>query len=187
MVLNYFGEGCFRLQSGELSVLVNPNSNRLKADVTLRTLTTNEAPATADEINFPGEYEVKGIEIQGFPIPGESNEKYTKTIFAITWEEMRFVVLGHLSGPLPAAMIEDLGEPDVLFVPTGDSHFIEAGDAAKLIKQLEPKVIVPIYYKTPNDLAKAMGVKPEEEEKFVFKKKDIVTMKNKLVTIESKG
>ena len=48
MVINYFGNGCFRLQSGETSVLVNPENNRLKADVTLKTLTATEVDASAE-------------------------------------------------------------------------------------------------------------------------------------------
>jgi L-ascorbate metabolism protein UlaG (beta-lactamase superfamily) len=187
MVLNYFGEGCFRLQSGELSVLVNPTSNRLKADVTLKTIVSPEEHPSPDEIAFPGEYESKGIEIQGWQLTGESTEKFLKTVFQVTWEEMRFVFLGHLSGPLPNEIIEELGEPDLVFVPTGDDHFIPAPDAAKLMKQLEPKIIVPAYYKNSTDLEKAMGVKAEREEKFVFKKKDIADAKSRLIVLESKS
>jgi hypothetical protein len=33
MVVNYFGNGCFRLQSGETSILLDPENNRLKADI----------------------------------------------------------------------------------------------------------------------------------------------------------
>jgi hypothetical protein len=187
MVLNYFGEGCFRLQSGELSVLVNPTSNRLKADVTLKTIVSPEEHPSPEEIAFPGEYESKGIEIKGWQLAGESTEKFLKTVFQVTWEDMRFVFLGHLSGLLPNEVIEEMGDADLLFIPTGDSHFIPAADAAKLIKQLEPKLIVPAYYKTPGDLEKAMGVKGEREEKLVFKRKDIADAKGRLVVLDSKS
>jgi L-ascorbate metabolism protein UlaG (beta-lactamase superfamily) len=186
MVLNYFGEGCFRLQSGELSILVNPTSNRLKADVTLKTIAPTDT-VSSEEITFAGEYEVKGIEIQGWEIKNESTEKYVKTIFAVTWEDMRFVFLGHISEPLSAEYIEEIGEPDILFVPTGDEHFLAGEAAAKMIKQIEPKIIVPAYYKNASDLVKALGVKPETEEKLVFRKKDIADAKNKFVMLEAKG
>ena len=44
MVITYYGNGAFRLQSGDTVLLLNPENNRLKADVTLRTLagTTTE-------------------------------------------------------------------------------------------------------------------------------------------------
>ena len=121
MVINYFGNGCFRLQSGDTSVLVNPENNRLKADVTLKTLTATEADAAVeptDEIvfSFPGEYEEKEIEILGFPVAEESTDKFLKTTYAIFWEGMKFVFLGHLSKPMDATLMEEFSEPDV-FTP----------------------------------------------------------------------
>ena len=72
MIVNYFGDGCFRLQSGELSLLVNPTNNRLKADVVLKTLAAPDGvPLSGAEIAFPGEYEIKGIEIHGLPMEKE--------------------------------------------------------------------------------------------------------------------
>src|SRR5579864_3378087 len=128
MVVNYFGNGCFRLQSGETSILVDPENNRLKADVVLKTLTgtTDEAIAEISEgtiIAFPGEYEVKGIEIVGFPISGESTEKFLKTAYVVLWEEMKFVFLGHLSQPIDAKLMEEFSEPDFLILPAGGGHF----------------------------------------------------------------
>src|ERR1700722_13202672 len=131
MIITYFGNDCFRLQSGETSLLIDSESNRLKADVVLKTLTptaTSEAlelDASATSISFPGEYEAKGMEIIGFPVTGESTEKFLKTVYMVTWEEMKFVFLGHLSRPLDASLMEEFSEPDVLFLPIGGGHFLE--------------------------------------------------------------
>ena len=187
MIINYFGEGCFRLQSGNLSLLVNPANNRLKADVVLHTLNLTDAAPNPEDIAYAGEYEVKGIEIQGWQLDGESNNKFIKTVFAVDWENMRFVILGNISKSLPADIQDELGEPDVLFVPTGDAHFISAADAAKLVKQLEPKIVIPVYYKkNADEFGKAMGVKPEIEEKLVFRKKDLSEGKRRVVVVEAK-
>ena len=185
MVINYLGDGCFRLQSGELSVLVNPANHRLKADVVLRTLTLANVAPPPDEIIFPGEYEVKGIEIQGYPLAAESTDKFIKTVYLVRWEEMQFLFLGHISKPLPAELIEEF-EPDVLFLPTGDDHFLAPADAAKLVRQLEPAVTMPGYYKEYNSFAKAFGQKAEVEEKFVFRKKDLDPEKSRLLVLEAK-
>ncbi len=195
MVLNYFGDGCFRLQSGELSLLVNPQNNRLKGDVVLKTLSLASEPVLADEVAFPGEYEMKGIQIQGWPLENESSPKILKTIYMVTWEEMHFLFLGHLSGPLPAAFLEELEIPDVVFVPTGDEHFIDAEAAWKLVKQLEPKIIVPAYYlpagrqaRIADAFLKASGLKPEPQDKFVFRRKDLgEEAKARIVLIEAKS
>ena len=85
MVITYFGNGSFRLQSGETTLLLNPDNNRLKADVTLRTLAgtaTDELLSHASDegmtISFPGEYESRGIEITGLPNNGGIDGKVHK-------------------------------------------------------------------------------------------------------------
>jgi L-ascorbate metabolism protein UlaG (beta-lactamase superfamily) len=198
MVVNYFGNGCFRLQSGDTSILVDPENNRLKADVVLRTLTSTEAEKgvggvagsadTSDAavvITSAGEYETKGIEIVGFSIAGESTEKFLKTTYVVTWEEMKFVFLGHLSAPIDAALVEEFAEPDVLFLPVGGGHFLEPNVAAKIAKQLEAKIIIPSFYKNSDEFLKALGKKAEPAEKFVFKKKDIAGDKDKPVVLNA--
>jgi L-ascorbate metabolism protein UlaG (beta-lactamase superfamily) len=193
MVINYFGNGCFRLQSGDTSVLVNPDNNRLKADVTLKTLTATAVDAAVggaeptDEIviSFAGEYEEKDIEILGFPVAEESTEKFLKTTYAVLWEGMKFVFLGHLSKPMDATLMEEFSEPDVLFLPVGGGHFLEPEVAAKIAKQLEARVVIPSFYKNTTDFLKAFGKKGEEMEKFVFKQKDIAGDRGRVVVLSA--
>ncbi len=186
MIINYFGDGCFRLQSGETSLLTNPVNNRLKADVVLRSIIAPNVLPPADEIVFPGEYEAHGIEIRGFAVPKESTDKYLKTIYLVTWEDIRFVFLGHLADVPSDDVMEKIAEPDVLFVPTGD-HFFSGEDAAKLVKKLEPAVVIPSFAAKPTEFLKAFGAKGEMEEKFVFKKKDLVNTKGRVMVLEAKG
>jgi L-ascorbate metabolism protein UlaG (beta-lactamase superfamily) len=196
MVINYFGNGCFRLQSGETSMLVNPENNRLKADVTLKTLisTSTEdialaAAADGDSagltVSFPGEYEEKEIEILGFPVAGESTEKFLKTAYCVLWEGMKFVFLGHLSQPIDASLMEEFAEPDVLFIPIGGGHFLEPEVAARIAKQLEAKIVIPSFYKDPAAFLKALGTKGEEADKFVFKQKDLVGNKGRAIVLRA--
>lgn len=192
MVVTYFGNGCFRFQSGDTSILVNPENNRLKADVTLKTLTATAGAETGDDggavtIAFPGEFEVKGIEIAGFPISGESTEKFLKTAYVVFWEDMKFVYLGHLSKPLDAAMMEEFSDPDVLVLPAGGGHFLEPEVAAKIAKQLEARIIIPDFYKNPDEFLKALGKKAEKMDKFVFKQKDIMTDKGRPIVLSAQG
>ena len=201
MVINYLGNGSFKLQSGETSLLVNPESNRFKADIILRTLVSAEQLKANDsldklgaggfaeqnDIYFSGEYEVKGIEVSGIPVPEESTDKFIKTVYLVNWEEMQFAFLGHISKPLSAEIMDALDEPDVLVLPTGGGHFLEAVAAAKIAKQLEPSFIIPTFYKSPAEFLKVMGQKGETQEKLVFKKKDLEDTKNKVVVLEVKS
>ena len=188
MVINYFGNGSFRLQSGETSLLLDPENNRLKADVVLRTLVPADVKtddsSSQKEIAFPGEYEIKEIEILGVPVTEESTEKFLKTVYLVKWEGIKIAFFGHISKMPPAQLIDRIDEPDVVFLPVGGGHFLEAELAAKLIKQLEPSFAIPTFYKNPSDFLKAMGQKTEPEEKLVFKKKDLTGGKTKVVVLK---
>src|SRR3989344_6524601 len=186
MILSYFGDGGFRLQSGDLSLLVDPPNNRLKADVVLRTLVSTEMTAPeVGEIAFPGEYEVRGIEISGIGVIDESTDKYLKTVYLVRWDEMSFAFLGHVKNVPSIDILEGLNEPNILFLPVGGGHFMSPQDAAKVAKKIEPNLIVPAFYKTPTDFLKAMGQKGREEEKLVFKKKDIITDTGKVLILKT--
>lgn len=189
MVINYLGNGSFKIQSGETSLLLDPENNRFKADVILRTLAPADLAGGADEagqneIYFPGEYEVKGIEILGIPVADESGEKFLKTVYVVKWEDIKLAFLGHIARPLSADTLEKLDEPDVLFLPAGGGHFLEPEVAARLAKQIEPAFIIPTFYKTPADFLKAMGQKVETQEKLVFKKKDLESAKMQVVILK---
>jgi L-ascorbate metabolism protein UlaG (beta-lactamase superfamily) len=190
MVINYLGNGSFKLQSGETSLLVNPENARFKADLVLRTLAPAESLKASDgaveqnDISFSGEYEVKGIEVVGIPVPDESTDKFVKTVYSVNWEDIKFAFLGHVSKPLSADVMDALDEPDVLVLPVGGGHFLEPGVAAKIAKQLEPSYIIPTFYKNPAEFLKVMGQKGEEMEKLVFKKKDLGESKDRVVILK---
>mgnify|MGYP001614731931 FL=1 len=187
MVISYFGEGCFRLQSGDTSLLVDPVSNRLKADVTLKTLVPANVEGPAEgEIVFPGEYEIKGMEIQGWPAALESTAKFVKTVYLVRWEEMSFVFLGHLSKALEPDAMESIGDPDVLFLPFDGEHFLSLEAASKIAKQLNPHFIIPSFSKKPAELLKSFGQKAEAQEKLVFKRKDLSGTRGKIVLLEAR-
>lgn len=185
MVITHFGDGCFRLQSGERTLLLDPNTNRLKGDVVLKTIAAVDALPEAHEAIFPGEYEIAGVEIRGWGVERESTEKFIKSIYAVLWEDMRFVFLGHLSKPIDDDFTEGMSEPDVLIVPASGGHFLSAAEAAKIAKRLEAGIVIPSFSPKPADFLKAVGEKAEPQEKFVFKKKDVTEKKGRVVVLKS--
>lgn len=186
MVITNLGEGCFRLQSGETSLLLDPVGNRLKADLVLKTAaSTDVVDGSQETVSFPGEYEVKGIEIEGYGSAGESTTKIVKTVYAVTWEDIRIVFLGQLANAPEADVLEKIGDPDVLIIPVNGDHFFDPEAAAKIIKQIEPKIAIPSFAEERDlkALRKAVGQDAPKEEKFVFKKKDLPEGHIKLVII----
>ena len=76
MIIHWYGEGCFKIQSGEHAILTDPfNSTiglappRIKPDFTLKTLVSTEAISShlPSEIIGPGEYHFSYCNILGFP------------------------------------------------------------------------------------------------------------------------
>lgn len=187
MVINYFGNGTLRLQSGETSLLIDPEGNRLKADVyvfTSAALKEGE-PSEHDVINFPGEYEMHGIEIDGVEVPEESKGDSLKTAYLVIMEDIKVAILGDISKIPSSDVLERLEEPDILILPA-EKGFLSPEDAAKLTKQLEPAVVIPSRYKSPGELNKAFEKKAEPQEKFVCKKKELVRGKAELIVLSEK-
>lgn len=185
MVITCHGEGSFRLQNGDLSLMVDPPSNQFKASITLKTLTSVGLGEVApQEIVFPGEYEISGVEVTGVPLESESTDKFLKTIYLVSWDEIKLAFLGHISKTPSAEILDKIDEPDLLFLPVGGEHFLSTDSAVKLVKQLEPAIAVPTFSKNPAEFAKALGGKAEPQEKFVFKKKDLAGLKNKVLVFK---
>ncbi|KKR89205.1 MAG: Zn-dependent hydrolase of the beta-lactamase fold-like protein [Candidatus Wolfebacteria bacterium GW2011_GWA2_42_10] len=206
MTISFYGEGCFKVMSGETTVLTDPPhassglaTPRFKFDVLLKTLTPLPINQPDDEsvgqIIGPGEYNIKGINIAGFNLLKESSEKFFKTVFLLEVESLRLAFLGHISQIPELEIDEHFEEIDILFIPAGGKPFLEQKSAVKLIKQIEPKIVIPSFYKIsglkrPADdlkifLEEINHQKIEPQEKLTIKKKDLAEIKKtKIVTLK---
>ncbi len=206
MIISFYGEGCFKIQSGETVILTDPFSPesglalpRFKADIILKTLTS--IPLTNQQTNQPtnqlifgpGEYNIKNIDIFGLDLIGESTDKFFKTIYSVEAENIKICFLGHIS-KLPAPEIaKELEETDILFIPAGGEPFIEQKSAVKMIKQIKPKIVIPSFYKMPGLKRPAADLKiflneinlekTEQKEKLTIKKKDLAEIKKTEVAV----
>lgn len=209
MVINWYGEGCFKVQTGGLVLLTDPFSNqtgltppRGKFDIVLKTLVPLPLPQQAlpvgsqeikeETILGAGEYEIQGIEIKGFPLPKESSDKFLKTVYMVAAENINLCFMGHLAVYPDPEILDELENADVIFIPAGGKPFIEQEAAAKFIKQLNPKIIVNSFLKVPGlkrsahnekEFADELGLKTEVEEKLVLKKKDLEGAKTRLMSL----
>ena len=130
------------------------------------------------------EYEIQGVEMQGWPIH-EQNAKEAKTMYLVIFEEVRFAVLGHISHIPDPQVLKQFVDVDVLLLPVGDG-FLSSEDMIKIVRQLEPAVAIPSYVKKPDAMFKAIGQPSQVQEKFVFKKKDLAGKKGEVIVLESK-
>ena len=197
MIINWYGEGCFKIQTGGLTLLTDVYESKIgltpprgKFDVELKTLVpwpvSHEEAAEGEIIYGAGEYEIKGVTIKGLPLLNESSEKFIKAIYKVTAEDITLGFFGHISEELNAEAYEIFADTDIIFLPAGGKPFINPESAAKLIKQVKPKIVVASFFKTPGlkrvsadykEFSNEIGQKPEALEKLTIKKKELAEQK----------
>ena len=136
-------------------------------------------------VDGPGEYEVKGVFIQGIPSfhdDKEGKEKGLNTIYVVEAEDMRFCHLGDLGQKqLTDEQLEKIDSVDVLMIPVGGEYTIDASAAQKIIGQIEPKIVIPMHYASPKSKEKL-----EDVSKFLKTMgKNSIVPQDKLIVKES--
>ena len=138
-------------------------------------------------IDGPGEYEIKNVFIQGidsFHDNSSGKKRGKNTIYLIKAEDIKICHLGDLGQKeLTDEQAEQISDIDILLIPIGGTFTISGDEAAKIISQLEPKIVVPMHYKIPKlkikldgleSFLQKMGVRsPETLDKLSIKKKDL--------------
>jgi len=197
MVINWYGEGCFKIQTGGITLLTDPFDSsvgltppRFKSDIVIKTTSDYPIPynhqGVQTEVLGPGEYEIKGVEIFGWPIfekqSADAKGKILKTIYLVKVEDLNLGLLGAISEMPTTEILEELGHIDLLLMPAGGAPYISQELAAKLIKQINPKIVVASYFKIPDlkskvsdikDFLEETGYKAEPQEKLTVKKKEL--------------
>lgn len=204
MTIQWYGQSFIRIDSRETVIAIDPFSKkeewgiekvpRFRADAVLVSHDhadhNNVGAIEGTPVVFagPGEYETKGIFIRGhasFHDEAAGAERGPNTIFVLDAEEMRLCHMGDIgTKKLPAAVIEALGNVDVLFIPVGGKYTVDAAGAWNLIAEIEPKIIVPIHYKIPGLKLPLEGVESflkgrpgdhEPVERLAIRKKEVST------------
>ena len=113
-------------------------------------------------ISGPGEYEVKGVFVQGIPSwhdDKEGKERGSNTIYVIEAEDIKFCHLGDLGQKqLTDEQLEKIDTIDVLMIPVGGKYTIDSQEAQKIISQIEPKIVIPMHYALPKQSDDLDGV-----------------------------
>jgi len=206
MVITWHGLGCFRIteqtQDGEVALVIDPHDGKLPrnlvADVVVSTQDSQQH-RTLDAvggdpfvISGPGEYERKGIFIDGvaLPLQGEGKATVRPTMFHITVGDVGMLHVGGVDKTFEDSLVEAFGAIDVLFVPVGGSGVLNGAKAAELVRELEPRLIVPMMYGEAGydgvePFLKVMGgAKPETLPKLKLSRRELPQNEMKIVLLE---
>jgi len=207
MIITYNGLQSFKVQFGSTTLALNPVSKQSKSgkparfasDITLISLNHpdfngSEQNTYGDKepfvISGPGEYEVQGVFITGFPSIShyQSKENVLNTIYFIKLEGVNLCFLGALDETeIKGDAKEALDEVDILFVPISGEGVLDAAGASKLSASLEPKIIIPMQYDKAM-IAKFLKESGEKNggpiDKLTIKKKDVLGKEGDVVVLK---
>jgi len=154
----------------------------------------------AYEIRGPGEYEVAGVSVIGIPTYHDADKgaKHGRnTVYLIEIDDVRVCHLGDLGHKLDDAESEAVASPDVLLVPVGGRATMNAAQAAEVVRQLEPRYVVPMHYAIPglkleldpiDRFLKEMGVTAAEPQpKLAVQRSSVAEYDTKVVILEPKA
>src|SRR5438128_11194553 len=154
----------------------------------------------AYEIQGPGEYQVAGVSVIGVPTYHDADKgaKHGRnTVYLIEIDDVRICHLGDLGHKLEDAEAEAVASPDVLLVPVGGHTAINAAQAAEVVRQLEPRYVVPMHYAIPglkleldpiDRFLKEMGVTAAAPQpKLALQKSSVTDDDTKVVVLEPKA
>ncbi|NCU28066.1 MAG: hypothetical protein EOM85_00095 [Candidatus Moranbacteria bacterium] len=208
MIITYLGKQFFKIGQGNLTVAFNPISKDSKLSSTVSKFGTDIALSTINHpdyngfemvshgettpftISGPGDYEVKDVFIKGVLSESIINgKKYVNTIYSVNIENISICFLGAITDEkLSATAREQIGQPDILFVPVGDGELLDTAKAYKLATTFEPEVIIPMDYdeKSLRAFLKEAGQeKVEPIDKLVVKAKDLIGKEGEIVILSN--
>ena len=101
-------------------------------------------------IDSPGEYEVGDFIVRGTAavrhIDTAETEKLA-TIYRLECGDTRLAVIGNIAPKLDDEQLEAIGVVDILIIPVGGGGYtLDATSAAMIVRQVEPKVVIPVHY-----------------------------------------
>lgn len=169
MKLTWLGHACFMLESAGYRLVLDPFAQVPG----LQDVHTAAEKVLCSHEHFDHHY-LAGVTVHdGGPNPFQVETMDTfhdeksgalrgmNTVHILRAEGLTVVHLGDLGHRLAEAQAAPLRHCDVLLLPVGGTYTIDATLAAETVRQLEPRVVVPMHYRSETfgfeDIA---GVKP---------------------------
>jgi L-ascorbate metabolism protein UlaG (beta-lactamase superfamily) len=163
--ISWRGHSCFQIKGKQETIITDPYSPELgyslgKATAGIVTVSHQHPGHSYVQgisgeprlVTGPGEYEIGDVLIIGVSTFHDEERGSTRgknTVYLMEVDEVTLCHLGDLGHVLTASQTEELGKVDVLLLPVGGKSTIGASMAAEVVRQLEPKVVVPMHYQTP--------------------------------------
>lgn len=170
MEITWYGHSCFRLtERNFVTVVTDPFDSKkvgyvpLKLKAEIVTI-SHDAPGhnnsdavkgTSHVLTGPGEFEIGGVFITAVQTESAAKASKTKdnvrnTIYVFDYDGITVAHLGDLQKIPTQSEIELLGTVNVALVPVGGGGSLNAAKAAEVVSMLEPNLVIPMHYSTPD-------------------------------------
>lgn len=167
MEITWYGHSCFRLtERNYAAVVTDPFDNKvtgydslkLKADIVT---ISHDAPGHNNSdavkgasrvITGAGEFEIGGVFITAVQTDGpgkKSMDRVRNTLYVFDYDGLTVAHLGDLQQVPSQSEVEQLGTVNVALIPVGGGSSLNAAKAAEVVSLLEPNLVVPMHYSTP--------------------------------------
>lgn len=216
MEITYLGHSSFRIKGKTVTIVTDPYTSekvgfkfpKLEANIVTVShdhFDHNQAHLIAGDpkiVSGPGEYEIAGISIFGthtYHDNKNGEERGANTVYVMTIDGINVCHLGDLGHALTDEQLDSIGNVDVLFIPVGGVYTIDPSEANQVVMQIEPKIIIPMHYKTPGlaiskaeemsgveEFVKEIGIEPVRDNKFVITS-DKIPEEVQLVVLERRS
>jgi L-ascorbate metabolism protein UlaG (beta-lactamase superfamily) len=162
MEITWYGRACFRLKGREATVITDPCPPSTgfvagKHDVDLLTLSHEHADHAYTRsitagltLKRPGEYEFHDLLVTGigsFHDAVGGQERGRNVIFSFEVDGVHIAHLGDLGHLLSEEQLTELGPIDVLLVPAGGVFTVTPAEAAEVVSQISPKIVIPMHFR----------------------------------------
>ena len=172
MEIVWLGHSCFRIRGKEAAVVTDPcdrstgySIGKPAADIVTVSM---QDPAHANVagvggtprvLDGPGEYEISGTTITGVATDHNGAAPANRNIaFVLELEDLRVCHLGGIRAVPTSDQVEEIGAVDILLIPVGGGDALDAPPAAETVSLLEPRLVIPMHYKTEAEKTKLDGV-----------------------------
>lgn len=171
MEITWYGHSCFKFsERGMATVITDPYDShligyeplKLKADIVT---VSHDSPShnfisavKGDPrlITGPGEYEIGGVFITGIQTDGIGKKAETEihnTLYVFDYNGLTIAHMGDMGRVPTQAEVEALGPIHIALIPVGSGGSLNAAKAAEVISLLEPNIVIPMHYATPDSKA----------------------------------
>lgn len=161
MDITWHGNSCFTIKTKSASVVINPYKDgkglktpSLKGDIVIVTGESegnDNVEAVAGEpkvVDWAGEYEIAGVVLTATPSPSGIG-----FLFTMSGETARICYLENVGKKLEEEMVDKIGEVDILILPVGGEHGMDAEAAHNIAETIEPRCIIPMNYNVEGSTA----------------------------------